>query len=167
VQRAASDCGPLDETPAEAPRELAGPVSQTGRVECRLRHLDRPLEQVQSRRQREVFQQGQVVVEQGLVGEESNGATGVVGAAAERLPQQAHLARGRPHQAGQEPQQGRLAGPVGADDRQGLTRPQRQIYPVENADSPEAAMESASLEQECAVMRRHRSARRARRGGMV
>jgi hypothetical protein len=76
----------------------------------------------------------------------------VVGASAERLPQQADLTRGRPHQAGQEPQQCRLASPVWADDRQGLTRPERQIYPVEDADSAEAPMESASFEQECAVM---------------
>ena len=124
MQRAASECGPLDETAAEAPRELAGPVGQTSRVECRPRHVDRPLEEVEPCRQREVFQQGQVVVEQGLVGEESNGPTGVVGASAERLSQQADLARGRPHQAGQEPQQCRLAGPVWADDRQGLTRPE-------------------------------------------
>jgi hypothetical protein len=58
------------------------------------------------------------------VGEESNGATNVVGASTERLAQQANLTRGRPHQAGQEPQQCRLPGPVWADDRQGLTWPE-------------------------------------------
>ena len=55
-------------------------------------------------------------------------------------------------------------GPMIASASPGL---QREIQAMENADSPEGALESARFEQGGAVMRRHRSGRRARRVGRV
>jgi hypothetical protein len=124
VQRAASNGGSLEETAAEPLGKLTRRVGQTRRLERRPCHRLRPLQEIEPRRERKVLQQGQVIVEHGLVGEKSHGATSLGRAPAQRLAQQANLAGGGPHESGQEPQQSCFAGPIRADDCQGLTRPE-------------------------------------------
>jgi hypothetical protein len=91
--------------------------------------------------------QSKIVVEQGLVGKQADGATSLDGTLRHELSPNTDLTRGRFHQAGEESQQCGLAGTVGSNHRQCLAWPEREVYATEYGDSPERALESTDLEQ--------------------
>ena len=117
------------------PRTWRNPVHpEVAIVEC-----------VQPRGKGQVLQQCQIIVKERLVGEESDGLASCVRIAVEALPQDPDLAGAGPHQSRQQSQQGGLASPVGPNDRQRLTRTEREVQAPEDADPPEGALESAGF----------------------
>ena len=64
-----------------------------------------------------------------------------------RVAQDANLAGGRTHESGEKSQEGGLAGAVRTCDYEDLSRLEREVYAVEDADSAERALQSANVEQ--------------------
>jgi hypothetical protein len=89
----------------------------------------------------QVLQQGEVIVQQGLVREKTNGAAHGGVAAGQELAQHANLPAVRPQQAGKQTKQGGFPGSIRTDDGQRLTWADREVQALENAYSPERPLE--------------------------
>jgi len=96
-----------------------------GRLRLRL-PLGVPADPVQARLEAQVLAAAEVAVEQRLVAEVADPAAQPPGLAGQRAAEHSHLAPARPQQRGEDPQQGRLAGAVGAEDQQRLAAAELQ-----------------------------------------
>jgi len=165
--------------PPSTPRRRAGATvtgaiagGVTGAGDGSTRGRGRPGKAVQSGGEGEVLHQGQVVVEERLMGKETDGAAGVRISAVKRPAKHANPAGSGAEESRQQPQQGALPGTIGSRHGERLARRQGQVDAVEDTHPPERAAETARFEQwsgwvGCSVIGGHRSARRARRGGTV
>ena len=81
---------------------------------------------VQARVEAQVLAHGQVAVEQRLVAEQADPPAHLPRLPRQRRAEHARLARVRPQQPGEDPQQRRLARPVGAEHGDGRARRQRE-----------------------------------------
>ena len=77
---------------------------------------------------------------------------------------EAHLARARPRQAGEEAQQRRLPRAVGAEQGQALPRPYGDIYPAQGTHGAEALGETPTL-QRCGRLLAHAPPSESAAGG--
>jgi hypothetical protein len=102
-----------------------------------------------------------------MVGEKANLASETSSACVEGLTEYADVACGWLCESREKSQECALACPIGTNDDERFTRSEREVQAVQNVNSPERTAKAMSLEHECAVMRLHQSARRARRGGKV
>ena len=167
VQQGAGDCGSLEQTPAQAPGQFRRPVAESGGVQRRIGNLTGLIERIEAGSKGKVFPQGEVVVEQRLMGEEANRAASAVRATAEPMAQNPDFPGARAQEPGESLRRVVLPAPLGPMMASASPEPEREVQAAQDAGLAEGALEPVSLEKRDAVMRRHRSARRARRGGRV
>ena len=154
--------------PAAQPRgRVRRSGRETGGLQRRARGGGRLGHAVQPRGEGQVLRQGEVVVQERMVGEEPDGPAGVGGVPGERAAEHPDVAGGGPHQPGQHAEQGALARAVRARHGEDLARRQRQIDVAKYPKTAEGATQAAGRQQRLPVTGRRRSAHRARRGGMA
>jgi hypothetical protein len=93
----------------------------------------------------QVLQQREIVVEQRVVRQETNGAPSGEVPSLGGLSQDAKLASVRPKQPSEESQQRRLTRAVGTDDGQCFAGVQLQVYAPKNADPAKRALQSSGF----------------------
>src|SRR5262245_28378729 len=167
VQQGPRDRGPLSQPSAEPAGRLVGPGPQPGLVQGGPGGGRRGRQPVEPSGEGEVLVQGEIVVQQRLVGHQSHGPANLRGVPAERLALESHLAPVRPGQSGEDSKQGGLAGAVGPGHRHRLAGGHREIDVAQHLPAPVGAPQSLRLQQPRAVRRRHRYGRRARPDGRV
>jgi hypothetical protein len=62
----------LQQPSAQSAGELGTPIGETGSLECRCGNLAWPVEIVKPRGEHQVFEDGEIIVQQRLVGEKTN-----------------------------------------------------------------------------------------------
>lgn len=139
-----SDGGPLHQTAAQAARQLISSAAQPCSIQRVGSHLSRITQAIEPSGQREILQQRQIVVEKGLVRQETDGTAALAGPPPEPLSQHPDLSASRLCESGQDAEKGRFAGAVGAYNSERLTWPKRKIDVAEDPDSPKRLSESAS-----------------------
>ena len=108
---------------ARRPARRRGAPSRPRRAAASIRASPAsPPQPVQAGVEAQVLAAAEVAVEQRLVAEVADPAAQLPGLVGQRAAEHPHLAAARPQQGGEDPQQRRLAGPVGAEHEQGLVR---------------------------------------------
>ena len=148
VEDAAADRQAL----AHPGRELADPlVGAALHPDRTQRRLDPGLaglavDSVQSGVEAEVLAPAQVPVEERLMAEVADPAAQLPGLARQRAPEDLDLAAARPQKGGEDPQQGRLAGPVRAEHEQGLAGAEGQVDTLQGGPFAELVAQAAQLD---------------------
>jgi len=152
VQQGPGNCRPLEQTPAEAPGEFRSPVTESRSLQRRIGNSIGLIQRIEASSKSEVFPEGEIVVEQRLMGEQAHRPASSIGAPAQPVAQNPDFSGRRAQKPGQQPQKGCFAGAVGSNDGQRLTRAKGEVQAAQDAGLPERALEPASLEQRDTVM---------------
>src|SRR5207244_2782459 len=112
------------------------------RVERAPRDIDGPREAVEAGREREILEDGQIVVEERLMREEPDGPAGGV-VAPESPTQNQHLAGRGSEQSGEQPQKRGLPRPIGAGYGERFTWCESEVEIAKDGHPSEGAPESA------------------------
>src|SRR4051812_42721681 len=167
VQEGSGDGRTLQQTPAQSTGQFIGAVLETGRRERGAGSIERPFHAVQPSGEGQIFGQRQIVVQQRLVRHIADGAAPGIGAVGHPLSQNSDLPPAGAQKTGKHPQEGGFSGTIRSYDGEHLAGVEREVYVLENSTPSEPAGQRLRGEKTACLMRRHRSARRARRGGTV
>jgi hypothetical protein len=137
VQQRPGDCGALEQPAAEPARRVVRPLAEPRHLERSPGGVTRAGEAIETRDEGQVLEHGQVVVQQGLVRQEADRAASLGRLAGERPAEHVDFARGRAHEARQDPEQRALPRPIRPGDGQRLAGGQGQVDVVKDPKAAE------------------------------